>query len=253
MSQHLGWISKIPPLTTEAAITSVAAQIDRTGEVPAKISTTVALDFGCITIDESLKLYLFGTPGQDRFGFMWHDLSQGALGALVIVDARRVNDCYPAVDYFEKLHLPFVVAVNLFDGELSHDLTELRWALAIDAGIPLITFDARNRISVRDALLAVLRHTRSRIEGAWQTGRATRRLAWPCPVSVYLPPHSCGKPGIFWQPHEEKNSGGMPGVIHWSRLSSVMMGCGSIHSLGTGLPDRIQVAATTAVRHWYTG
>ncbi len=190
MSQHLGWISKIPPLTTEAAITSVAAQIDRTGEVPAKISTTVALDFGCITIDESLKLYLFGTPGQDRFGFMWHDLSQGALGALVIVDARRVNDCYPAVDYFEKLHLPFVVAVNLFDGELSHDLTELRWALAID---------------------------------------------------------------IFWQPHEEKNSGGMPGVIHWSRLSSVMMGCGSIHSLGTGLPDRIQVAATTAVRHWYTG
>src|SRR5204862_215779 len=157
---------EITPLTTEAAITSVAAEIDRTGEVPEKTSTTVALDFGCITIDETLKLYLFGTPGQDRFGFMWHDLSQGALGALVIVDARRINDCYPAVDYFEKVRLPFVVAVNLFNGELNHDLADLRWALAIDAGIPLITFDARSKLSVRDALLAVLRHTRSRIEGA---------------------------------------------------------------------------------------
>ncbi len=159
-------ISEITPLTTEAAITSIAAQVDRTGEVPAKTTTTVALDFGCITIDESLKLYLFGTPGQDRFGFMWHDLSEGALGALVIVDARRINDCFPAVDYFEKVQLPFVVGVNLFDGYLAHDLTDLRWALAIDARIPLITFDARDRLSVRDALLAVLRHTRSRIEGA---------------------------------------------------------------------------------------
>jgi len=151
-------ISEITPLTTEAAITSVAAEIDRTGEVPAKTTTTVALDFGCITIDEDLKLYLFGTPGQDRFGFMWHDLSHGALGALVIVDGRRVDDCFPAVDYFEKVGLPFVVAVNLFDGQLVHDLGDLRWALAIDAGTPLVTFDARDRLSVRDALLAVLRH-----------------------------------------------------------------------------------------------
>jgi len=151
-------ISEIRPLTTEAAISS-AAEVDRAREVPAKTSTTVALDFGCITIDEGLKLYLFGTPGQDRFGFMWHDLSQGALGALVIVDARRIDDCYPAVDYFEKVCLPFVVAVNLFDGEMPYDLADLRWALAIDAGIPLITFDARDRLSVRDALLAVLRHT----------------------------------------------------------------------------------------------
>jgi signal recognition particle receptor subunit beta len=157
-------ISEIRPLTTEAAITSVSARIDRTGEVPAKVSTTVALDFGCITIDDSLKLYLFGTPGQDRFGFMWHDLAHGALGALVVVDARRIDDCFPAVDYFEKVGLPFVVGVNLFDGELIRDLGDLRWALAVDAGIPLITFDARDRLSVRDALLAVLRHTRSRIE-----------------------------------------------------------------------------------------
>jgi signal recognition particle receptor subunit beta len=157
-------ISEIRPLTTEAAITSVAAQVDHTGDVPTKTATTVALDFGCITIDDSLKLYLFGTPGQDRFGFMWHDLSHGALGALVVVDARRIDDCYPAVDYFERIGLPFVVAVNLFDGQLIHDLADLRWALAVDMGIPLITFDARDRLSVRDALLAVLRHTRARID-----------------------------------------------------------------------------------------
>jgi uncharacterized protein len=157
-------ISEIPPLTTEAAITSVAAGIDQTSDVPAKTSTTVALDFGCITIDDGLKLYLFGTPGQDRFGFMWHDLSHGALGALVIVDARRIDDCYPAVDYFEKIKLPFVVAVNLFDGRLLHDLADLRWALAIDPAVPLVTFDARDRLSVRDALLAVLRHTLARAE-----------------------------------------------------------------------------------------
>ncbi len=157
-------ISEIVPLTTEAAITSVAAEIDRTGKVPTKTTTTVALDFGCITVDDGVKLYLFGTPGQDRFGFMWRDLSHGALGALVIVDARRVDDCYPAVDYFEKVGLPFVVAVNLFDGELSHDLEDVRWALAIDAKTPLVTFDARDRLSVRDALLAVLRHTLVRVD-----------------------------------------------------------------------------------------
>jgi len=155
-------ISEITPLTTEAAITSVAAEIDRTGEVPAKVSTTVALDFGCITIDDDLKLYLFGTPGQDRFGFMWRDLSHGALGALVIVDARRIDDCYPAVDYFERMELPFVVAVNMFDGELVHDLLDLRWALAIADETPLITFDARERLSVRDALISLLRHALER-------------------------------------------------------------------------------------------
>jgi uncharacterized protein len=155
-------ISEIKPLTTEAAITSASVEVDRTGEVPAKTSTTVALDFGCITIDEDLKLYLFGTPGQDRFGFMWRDLSHGALGAMVIVDARRIDDCYPAVDYFERLNLPFVVAVNLFDGQLVHELPDLRWALAIADETPLITFDAREKLSVRDALLSLLRHAHKR-------------------------------------------------------------------------------------------
>jgi signal recognition particle receptor subunit beta len=158
----VGAISEIKPLTTEAAMTSVAAAIDLPGDVPLKTKTTVALDFGCITIDETLKLYLFGTPGQDRFDFMWNDISRGALGALVIVDARRVDDCYPAVDYFERIGLPFVVAVNLFDGILDRELPDLRWALAVAEDIPLITFDARNKLSVRDALLAVLRQTRDR-------------------------------------------------------------------------------------------
>jgi signal recognition particle receptor subunit beta len=155
-------ISEIPPLRTEAAITSVGAEIDRTGHVPAKTTTTVAMDFGCITIDDDVKLYLFGTPGQDRFGFMWHDLVVGALGALVIVDTRRLDDCYPAVDYFEKAGVPFVVGVNKFDGMLNHDLNDVRWALAVSDEIPLITFDAREKLSVRDALLAVLRNTFNR-------------------------------------------------------------------------------------------
>lgn len=155
-------ISEIPPLTTEAAMTSVAAEIDRTGRVPAKTTTTVALDFGCITIDDEVKLYLFGTPGQDRFGFMWHDLTHGALGAFVIVDTRRLDDCYPAVDYFEKIGLPFVVGINLFDGALAHDVHDVRWALAINDHTPVITFDARAKLSVRDALLAVLRRSLDR-------------------------------------------------------------------------------------------
>jgi uncharacterized protein len=152
-------ISEIPVLTTEAPITEIAARVDRLEDVPEKMTTTVALDFGCVTIDDEIKLYLFGTPGQDRFGFMWRDLTRGALGGLVIVDSRRLDDCYPAVDYFEKTDLPFVVAVNLFDGELSHSLADVRWALAVAEEIPIVTFDARDRRSVRDALVAVLRQS----------------------------------------------------------------------------------------------
>ena len=149
-------ISEISPLTTEADMTTAAAGVDDASKVPGKRTTTVAMDFGCITVDESLKLYLFGTPGQDRFGFMWDDLALGAIGALVIVDSRRLDDCYPAVDYFERLGLPFVVAVNRFDGTVAHDLPSIRWALAVDDDVPLVTFDARDKLSVRDALLVVL-------------------------------------------------------------------------------------------------
>jgi uncharacterized protein len=159
-------ISEITPLTTEAVMTSVAAGLDDTSQVPDKTTTTVAMDFGCITIDESLKLYLFGTPGQDRFGFMWDDLARGALGAIVIVDCRRMDDCYPAVDYFEQLQLPFVVAVNRFDGAVPLDLDTIRWALAIEESTPLLTFDARDKLSVRDALLAVLDRALERARGS---------------------------------------------------------------------------------------
>ncbi|BCB81697.1 ATP/GTP-binding protein [Phytohabitans flavus] len=152
----VGAISEISPLTTEAVMTSAGVGVDDPGQATGKTTTTVAMDFGCVTIDRSLKLYLFGTPGQSRFGFMWDDLSHGALGALVVVDSSRLDDCYPAVDYFERAGLPFVVAVNAFDGKLTHELDEVRWALAVDERIPVVAFDARNRISVRDALLVLL-------------------------------------------------------------------------------------------------
>jgi signal recognition particle receptor subunit beta len=157
----VGSISEIPVLTTEAAMTNVAANLDQNRHVPDKTTTTIALDFGCITIDDELKLYLFGTPGQDRFGFMWRDLTIGALGALVVVDTRRMDDCYPAVDYFERTGVPFVIGVNLFDGVLRHELDDVRWALAVSEDIPVVAFDARDRRSIRDALLAVLHRARA--------------------------------------------------------------------------------------------
>jgi uncharacterized protein len=159
-------ISEIPVLTTEAAMTEVAAAIDRTGHVPEKVTTTVALDFGRINLDEEITLYLFGTPGQDRFGFMWSELTTGALGAMVVVDTRRLDDCYPAVDYFERAGLPFVVGVNLFDGRLEHDLDDVRWALAVSDDVPVVTFDARDRTSVRDALIALIERAVARAAAA---------------------------------------------------------------------------------------
>ena len=152
----VGAISEIAPLTTEAEMTSASVGIDEANLGSGKTTTTVAMDFGCVTIDRSLKLYLFGTPGQSRFGFMWEDLARGALGALVLVDSGRLDDCYPVLDYVERLKLPFVVAVNAFHGRLAYDLEAVRWALAVDAAIPVLAFDARDRLSVRDALLAVL-------------------------------------------------------------------------------------------------
>jgi signal recognition particle receptor subunit beta len=151
----VGAISEIAPLTTEAELTPFATDVD--GPVPAgKTTTTVAMDFGSVTIDESLKLYLFGAPGQARFGFMWDDLARGALGALVVVDSGRLDDCFSAVDYFERTDLPFVVGVNAFHGRLAHDLDAVRWALALRPDVPVVAFDARNRLSVRDAVLVVL-------------------------------------------------------------------------------------------------
>ena len=136
-------------------MTSLSVGVDDLGGVE-KATTTVAMDFGRVTIDSALKLYLFGTPGQNRFGFMWDGLARGALGSVVVVDSRRLDDCHPAVDYFERAGLPFIVAVNAFDGRLAHDLPEIRWALAVDDAVPVVAFDARDRGSVRDILLVLL-------------------------------------------------------------------------------------------------
>ena len=152
----VGAISEISPLTTEAEMTSESVGIDNPGHGSMKTTTTIAMDFGVLTIDQTLKLYLFGTPGQTRFAFMWDDLVRGALGALVVVDTSRIDDCYPAVDYFERAGLPFVVGVNAFNGQVGYNLDEVRWALAIRDDVPIVQFDARFRGSVRDALLVVL-------------------------------------------------------------------------------------------------
>ena len=152
----VGAISEISPLTTEAEMTMESVGVDNPGPSSMKTTTTIAMDFGCVTIDRTLKLYLFGTPGQSRFAFMWDDLIRGALGALVVVDTNRIDDCYPAVDYFERAGLPFVVGVNTFNGQLGYHLDEVRWALAVRDDVPVLSFDARFRASVRDALLVVL-------------------------------------------------------------------------------------------------
>lgn len=152
----VGAISEIPPLTTEAAMTTLGAGIDHVGDVTSKTTTTVALDFGRITVDESLRLYIFGTPGQDRFGFMWNELTAGALGAIVLVDSRRIDDSFPALDFFESRGLPFVVAVNQFSGHLAHDLDEVRAALDVDPDVPVTATDARSRAAVKQTLLVLL-------------------------------------------------------------------------------------------------
>jgi signal recognition particle receptor subunit beta len=165
----VGAVSEIPPLTTEAAMTSVASGIDNAGAVSTKTTTTVAMDFGRITVDESLRLYIFGTPGQDRFGFMWNELTTGALGAIVLVDSRRLEDSFPAIDFFETRQLPFIVAVNRFDGGLHHNLADIRAALDVDAHVPVIHTDARSRQAVKETLLTlldvVLRHAMTRQQG----------------------------------------------------------------------------------------
>jgi uncharacterized protein len=152
----VGAISDIPPLTTEAAMTSVAAGVDDRGAVSTKTTTTVAMDFGRVAVDAGLVLYIFGTPGQDRFGFMWDDLITGALGAIVLVDTRRLDDCFPAIDYFEDRKIPFVIGLNQFNGELVHDVNDVRAALAIDPQVPIVPVDARSRESVKTTILSLL-------------------------------------------------------------------------------------------------
>jgi uncharacterized protein len=151
----VGAISEIEPLVTEAEMTERSIGVDDTSAVSAKTTTTVALDFGRITLDESLLLYLFGTPGQDRFAFLWDDLVHGALGAIVLVDTRRIEDCFPAIDYFEEHDIPFIIGINAFEGSRRFDQSEIRDALGIAEGMPLLECDARHRESVKTVLVAL--------------------------------------------------------------------------------------------------
>jgi signal recognition particle receptor subunit beta len=155
----VGSISEIEPLTTDAAMTKVAEGIDETaGTETGKTSTTVAMDFGRITLGDDLVLYLFGTPGQDRFQFMWDDLIRGAIGAVVLVDTSRLEECFPAIDYMERHGVPFIVAVNLFHGEQAHQMEDVREALAVPPDVPMITTDARDRARTKMALLELVQH-----------------------------------------------------------------------------------------------
>ncbi|AUG79807.1 ATP-binding protein [Kitasatospora sp. MMS16-BH015] len=154
----VGAVSEINPLRTEAVMTSASAGIDDLTHTAGKTTTTVAMDFGRITLDEDLILYLFGTPGQDRFWFMWDDLVRGAIGAVVLVDTRRLADCFPALDYFENSGLPFVVALNGFDGHQPHTPDEVREALQLGTDTPVITLDARRRDSAKSALITLVEH-----------------------------------------------------------------------------------------------
>ncbi len=154
----VGSVSEITPLTTEAVMTSASDGVDDLSHTPDKTTTTVAMDFGRVTLDAGLILYLFGTPGQHRFWFMWDDLIQGAIGAVVLVDTRRLADSFPAVDYFESAGLPFIVAVNGFNGDFPHAVADVQEALSVSPHVPMIECDARDRKSTKSALISLVEH-----------------------------------------------------------------------------------------------
>ncbi|MFB9833737.1 GTP-binding protein [Actinoallomurus acaciae] len=157
----VGSVSEIMPLTTEAVMTSASTEVDDLSSTPDKTTTTVAMDFGRVSLDRELILYLFGTPGQHRFWFMWDDLVKGAIGAVVLVDTRRLADSFAAVDYFEESGVPFVVGINGFDGVYTHTIEDIREALTIGAHVPIITCDARNRESTKATLITLVEHALS--------------------------------------------------------------------------------------------
>ncbi|MFE5796104.1 ATP/GTP-binding protein [Streptomyces sp. NPDC056503] len=154
----VGAVSEIRPLRTEEVLTEAGRPVDDLHGVEAKTTTTVAMDFGRITLREDLVLYLFGTPGQDRFWFLWDELAQGALGAIVLADTRRLEDCFAAIDYFERRGIPFTVAVNCFEGARRYPTETVRAALDLDPEVELVMCDARDRESVKAILVAVVEH-----------------------------------------------------------------------------------------------
>ncbi|MGW6984007.1 GTP-binding protein [Streptomyces sp. NPDC054932] len=151
-------VSEITPLRTEAVMTLASVPTDDLSGTPEKNTTTVAMDFGRITLDDDLVLYVYGTPGQERFWFMWDDLVRGAIGGLVLADTRRLRDCFPALDYFESCGLPYAVAVNHFDGSQSYEPEDVREALSVPPHVPVVIMDARRRDTVIESLLALVGH-----------------------------------------------------------------------------------------------
>jgi signal recognition particle receptor subunit beta len=154
----VGSVSEIPPLRTEEVLTETGVGVDDLAGLERKTTTTVALDFGRITINPELILYLFGTPGQERYWFLWDDLARGALGAVVLVDTRRLRDCFSAIDFFERRQIPFAIGLNCFHGIQEYDVDEVRHALSVDAGVPILLCDARSRESNKDLLVALIQH-----------------------------------------------------------------------------------------------
>jgi len=159
----VGSVSEIDPLRTEALVTNESEGVDDLAAVPTKGTTTVAMDFGRLTLAEDLVLYLFGTPGQRRFWFMWDDLCRGAIGAIVMVDVARLDDCFSPLDYFESKGIPFIVAVNQFDGVQQYPTEEIAAALALSPEIPIISIDARDRDSAKGALVRVTEYALQRL------------------------------------------------------------------------------------------
>jgi hypothetical protein len=153
----VGAISEIVPITTEAPITEVSIGTDE-GAVATKVATTVALDFGRISLDSGLVLYLFGTPGQNRFRFAWDEVSRGAIGAVILVDSARLDEAFPSVDFCEARRIPFVIAVNRFEGHQAHDLREVRRAMVLDEAVPVLGIDARSRADAKGTLIALVLH-----------------------------------------------------------------------------------------------
>jgi signal recognition particle receptor subunit beta len=155
----VGAVSETKPLRTEEVLTDRGIGIDDLSSVEAKRTTTVAMDFGRITLGSDYVLYLFGTPGQERFWFVWDELAEGSLGAVILADTRRLADCFPSVDYFERRGTPFVVAVNCFEGSPEFDLDEVRLALQLNPSVPIVMCDARKRDSSREVLITLVKHS----------------------------------------------------------------------------------------------
>jgi signal recognition particle receptor subunit beta len=166
----VGAISEIRPLRTEEPLSDRSVGVDDTQGVSAKTTTTVAMDFGRISFPSRLVLYLFGTPGQKRFWFMWDELAVGAVGAVVIADTRRVADCFASIDYFERNRIPFVIAVNCFDGAPQFEPDDIRIALSLAPDVPVVLCDARDRDSVKKVLVSLVRYVMSTSRPANQTG-----------------------------------------------------------------------------------